>query len=133
MLDLQTIERKVDSIAIKLAAPAAELPTYGYPAGCARPFIEVDDHGYHYVVQERGEEYERMTTSDIDILLYRIFNTITFTLASDYELTHRIESQDNRRIIFKKWAELMGSISPDWKRLCEEEINSILSEHPYTR
>lgn len=133
MLSLPEIKCEVESIATKPGASIDQLPTYGNCSDFARPSILVDDFGYYYVVSERGGELERMTTNNVDEFLYKVFYSVAFTIASNYELNHRIENQDSRRIIFKKWAELMGLISPDWKRRCEKEINSILSEHPYSQ
>ena len=53
---LETIESNVNTLALKINAPAHLLPTYGYSRDFAHPHIEVDSTGlYHYVVVERGK------------------------------------------------------------------------------
>ena len=89
------------------------MPTYGHSEDFARPHIEVDMHGYHYVIVERGMELRRITTTDLDDLLYHIFEAVTFSLACDYEVTHRIPDQDFRRLLFKQQIELL-SAHFDW-------------------
>ncbi len=111
---LPEIKAKVDDLAVKIGASGDVLPTYGHSEGAARPHIEVDARGYHYVVVERGEELERMTTTDLDDLLYHIFEAITFSLAGKYEATHRIPGQDFRIVLFKHQTELLSALSPQW-------------------
>lgn len=48
------------------------------------------------VVVERGIEWERRKTNDLDKLLYWIFANLTFSMAVEYELAHRVEGQDFR-------------------------------------
>jgi hypothetical protein len=97
-LPLTEIKSRVKKLAAVIAASAETLPTFGSSEQSGRPHIEVDSRGYHYIVAERGQELERLTTSDIDELLYLIFQWITFELAIKYELDHRIQGQDVRRM-----------------------------------
>src|ERR1051325_7559594 len=106
MKSLTEIKSEVDRRAALLGAVEhRSLPTYGRTEDGARPHIEVDSHGYHFVVVERGQELERFTTFELDDVLYRIFQSVTFSLAIDYELAHRVETQDFRRIGFQKQIE----------------------------
>jgi len=113
------------------AAGHPSLPTYGHTEDFARPHIEVDSRGYHFVVVERGEELSRFTTRDLDDLLYQIFETTTFSLACDYELAHRIETQDCRRLSFQRQLELLSQLSEHWGRREAQEHEQILREHPF--
>ena len=108
-----------------------ELPTYGYSEGTARPHVEVDQNGYHYVVVERGQEWERITTKHLDELLYRVFRSVTLRMAIDYELKHRVEGQDSRRVAFQHQLELLSTLSAEWAQRCSQEIAQILHEHPF--
>ena len=114
MMTLAEIKAKVDELAGKIDASSNILPTYGHSEDAARPHIEVDSRGYHYVVVERGEELKRITTINLDDLLYHIFEAVTFSLASDYEVTHRIPGQDFRRLLFKHQVELLSLLSTQW-------------------
>lgn len=68
-LTLNDIRKKVEELA-KIDAPSSALPTYGYSIDNAHPHIEIDEDGwFHYVVVERGQERERKTIFDLDILL----------------------------------------------------------------
>ncbi|MEI9988884.1 MAG: Imm63 family immunity protein [Rhizomicrobium sp.] len=96
----------------------------------ACPFIEVD-RAYHLVVRERGKEFERHTTADLDELLYWVFDGVTFGAASEYELHHRDEKQDFRRILFSRQLELLGEIDPAWRTRCAAALNQILLRHPF--
>jgi hypothetical protein len=132
MKTLPQIKAEVDRRAAVIGASGHNsLPTYGQTRDFARPHIEVDSRGYHFVVMERGQEQSRFTTGDLDELLYRIFQSVTFSLACSYELAHRIESQDSRRLLFARQVELLSQLSPHWGERGADEHQRILREHPF--
>ena len=131
-LTYKRIKNQVDKIADLISAPIDSLPTYGYSRDMAYPHIEIDSLGrLHYVVIERGQEFKRLTTTNLDELLYWIFDSITFSMACDYELKNRIENQDSRRIMFAKQEELLAIINPLWKDKHHLEHLKILEDHPF--
>ena len=131
LLRLKQIESEVERLALRIGASNNVLPTFGFSEQFGRPHIEVDGSGYHYVVAERGEELKRLTTQSLDDLLYNVFQSVTFTLAVAYELKHRIESQDCRRIMFQQQIELLSALSPEWARRSELEHIQILRDNPF--
>lgn len=132
MKTLAEIKIEVDRRAERIGASGNyALPTYGHTEEFARPHIEVDSRGYHFVVVERGEERRRITTFDLDDLLYQIFQTVAFSLACSYELAHRVESQDFRRIGFHRQVELLAQLSPQWGERRAREHERILRENPF--
>lgn len=131
MLELTQIKSEVENLAAKIKASGSILPTYGRSEDFARPHIEVDARGYHFVVVERGQELERHTTHNLDELLYRIFEGVFFSLATQFELAHRVQAQDFRRVLFRHQIELLSKLSPNWAELelrCHEKI---LKEYPF--
>lgn len=122
---------EVDRLAARVGAPADLLPTYGYSEDGARPHIEVDPSGYHYVVVERGQEMSRITTSNFDELLFHVFEHVTFELACQYELKHRVEHRDVRRLIFRRQIELLTVLSQTWADMESQDHERILRQHPY--
>jgi len=131
MKSLTEIKNEVSRLAERIGAPAKIWPTYGKSEDFARPHIEVDSRGYHYVVVERGEEFQRITTQDLDELLCKIFQNITFSLACDYELAHRVENQDCRRSVFRHQIELLSKISLAWAERESERQEEVLRQHPF--
>jgi type II restriction/modification system DNA methylase subunit YeeA len=131
MLTLSEIEKEVNRLAAKIGEAERYLPTYGQSKDFGRPHIEANVSGYHYVVVERGNELKRITTDDLNELLYNIFKAITFSLACDYELANRIENQDCRRLIFKRQVELLSKLSKDWSFRESQQHEQILREHPF--
>jgi hypothetical protein len=126
------VKAEIDRLASSIGASQAEsLPTYGYSEQSGRPHVEVDELGYHYVVAERGEEFERFTTQNLDELLYWVFESVTHTLAGEYGLQHRVEGQDSRRLIFQRQTELLLLLSTSWAERNSDERNKILHEHPF--
>ena len=105
MEDLPTIEAKVRDLAERIEAPANYLPTFGYSDDGARPFVQLD-WAYQYVVEERGQELGRKTTTDLDELLYWILDDIADAMSWDYELRHRREREDSRIQAFTKRMDL---------------------------
>ena len=130
MLPLTAIQAEVERLAAVIGASGYDLPTYGYSEDFARPHIEVDAGGYSYVVVERGQELSRMTTPDLDELLYCVFESVTFSLAVKYELAHRIEQQDGRQIMFRRQIELLRMLSVAWADRQSADQDRILREHP---
>jgi hypothetical protein len=131
MLNLSEIKAEVDRRTVLIGASGFVLPTYGRTEDFARPHIEADSRGYHYVVVERGRELERITTRELDELLYHIFQSITFSLAMDFECKHRIAREDCRRQIFCHQVELLSRLDRRWAARCAQEQNRVLEENPF--
>lgn len=98
----------------RLGADRNVMPSFGGSEQSGRPHIEEVDGHLDYVIAERGTEFSRVTTHDLDDLLYRAFKDITFGLAMRWELAHRVEGQDIRILLFTKNEELLASLSPEW-------------------
>lgn len=130
-LELSEVQAKVNELAAKIGAPSNVLPTFRYSEHTGRPHVEVDMRGYHYVIAERGQEFKRHTTSNLDELLYKIFASITFEMSAKFELTHRVENQDHRRIMFQYQVELLSMLSPQWAERELQEHEMILKKHPF--
>ncbi|MCK3686431.1 Imm63 family immunity protein [Maribellus sp. YY47] len=126
------IRRKVKELANKIEAPANLFPTYRFSSGDALPLIKIDKQGkLHYLLVERGQEFERRTTENLDELLYWIFSGITASMAFEYELKNRIEDKDCRRIAFDKQIELLSILNENWSKKEHEEHLQILKNHPF--
>lgn len=128
---LDEIKSEIDRLAAQIGAPDNLLPTYRYSIDGAHPHIDVDLNGYHYVVVERGQEISHVTTHNLDELLFQVFKDITFELACAYELKHRVQHQDFRRLLFQYQIELLSMLSPKWSEIENQEHEGILQDHPY--
>ena len=128
---LEEIEAAVLRLARLIGASGTALPTFGHSDDGARPHVEVDARGYHFVVVERGQELERFTTGDLDALLCRVFESATFELACGYELAHRVEGRDFRRLLFQHQVELLARLSPGWAEREAADHARILQAHPF--
>ena len=131
MITLAEIRTEVERLAARIGASGYVLPTYGHSEDGARPHIEVDSQGFHYVVIERGLELKRLTVTELDDLLFQVFVDVTFSLACDYELANRIDSEDCRRIIFQRQIELLRRLSPAWSEREAQRHKEILRKHPF--
>jgi hypothetical protein len=132
MKTLSEIQNLAQDLASRIKAPTYLLPTFSSPIGDATPNIEVDNSGlYHFVISERGTEYDRKITSDLNDLMYWIFSSVTFSMACDYELQNRIEDKDSRRIMFAKQEELLELLNKDWAEKERKEHQSILCSYPF--
>ena len=120
------IKSEVDRLAAQIGALDHLLPTYGYSVDGARPHIEIDSGGYHFVVVERGQEISRVTTNELDQLLYHVFEAVTFSLACQYELENRVKHQDFRRLMFRRQIELLSMLSPEWGEIEARDHERIL-------
>jgi hypothetical protein len=128
---LAAIKMEIDRRAAILGASGDPMPTYGHSEDFGRPHIEVDSRGYHYVVEERGNELKRITTPNLNELLYRVFEAVTFSLACRYEVQHRVRGEDCRRQIFRHQVQLLAKLAPEWAERGANHQREILREHPF--
>jgi hypothetical protein len=130
-LRLPEVEVEIRQLGKVVAAGPDSLPTFGHSEDLGRPHIEVDQRGYHYIVVERGREQSRLDTTSLDALLFRTMVDVTFGLSCQYELAHRVEGKDSRRILFAHQLELLGLLSTNWQSRMAIELDAILERHPF--
>ena len=130
LLSLEAIRQRVHSLVPRLESPPVFQPTFGQSRQDGTPHIEVGT-AYEFLVCERGSEIERRSTENVDELLYWIFENITFSIASQYELDQRRSGEDPRRQLFAKQVSLLSSLSEEWGRRRAREHEQILAEHPF--
>jgi hypothetical protein len=129
---LREIKTLVDALAEKIDAPQNVLPTYGYSDDGALPHIEADENGpLFYVVVERGQELRRDVAVDTEDLLYKIFDSVTFSMACSFEARHRIKGEDFRRQVFTKQEQLLGRLNEEWRLQKQKDHELILRSSPF--
>lgn len=94
--------------------PSFLFPTFGRSADMARPHVESGREQLHYVVVERGQELDRRSTPDPNVLLWWIFEAVTFSIATDWESRRRNPSEDFRRRLWAKQLVLLHELNPIW-------------------
>ena len=109
-MTLAAVEAIVEALGQLLDAPARLLPTFGHNEDYARPEVRVDAAGYHFVVIERGQELQHQVVQQVEELLFMVFEAVTFSMACNYELTHRVGGQDSRILLFAKQEELLARL-----------------------
>ncbi|MFD1466697.1 Imm63 family immunity protein [Hymenobacter caeli] len=109
-MTLAAVETVVRALGQLLGAPAALLPTFGRNEDYARPEVRADAAGYHFVVVERGQEVAHEVFQHLEELLFVIFSAVTFSMASQYELRHRVAGQDTRILLFARQLELLARL-----------------------
>ncbi len=125
MIKLADIKNKVEKISKKIEVPEILIPTFGDTEDFARPHIEINEKGLHWVVVERGEEIERRTTQSEDQLLYWIFETVTSSMASKYAAKNPVVNESFRRTMFSHQLKLLEQLNPQWKKERKQEISII--------
>lgn len=126
MMNLTELEIEIKKIAKKINAPEQFLPTFGFTEGTARPHIEVYNNEYNYVINERGEEYERIKTNDFQELLYKVFSNVTFEMAVQHELANRINNEDFRIQLFQIQEDLLDRIDSTFSEKMKSKHDKIL-------
>jgi hypothetical protein len=121
---LPEIRARVRELVDQVGAPPGDPVSYGGSRQDGTPHIEVGSR-YHFVV------FERRTTDDLDELLYWIFDGVTFSMASNFEVKHRRPGEDSRRQLFAKQIEFLERLSPEWAARQDAEHAEILSRHPF--
>lgn len=125
---LDQARAEIRRLADVIGAPEELLPTFGRTEDFARPHIEKAGESLAWVVVERGREIEHRVTQDLDELLYWTFEAITFSIACDWELAHRIEEQDSRILLFTHQLELLERLNPAWTERFRAEHRRLLRE-----
>jgi hypothetical protein len=128
LLDVKTIQKKAKTLARQLGREDFTIATQ--PRGDGSPYIEVGA-AYYFIVEERGIELKRRKTGNLDELLYWIMDDLTFSMSLDYELRHRREGEDSRRLAFAKEVELLELLSPAWAKRRAADHEKILRTHPF--
>lgn len=128
MLSTRQLRARYAALCAKLGT-ARSFRTSAQHDGSAH--VEVCADSYHYVVTERGAEFERRRTTDPDELLFWLMSDVTFSLACEYEIKHRVRGRDFRRLLFQKQIDLMGQLNADWSERKKQEIERVLVAHPY--
>lgn len=129
LLSLSAIEERVRRLAERLGA-VDQLLTFGTSRHDGTPHLEVGD-AYYFVVCERGSEFQRRATTDLDELLFWVFSSVSFSLAVDWEVNHRHDWEDPRRQMFAKQIELLSALSPEWAAREAEQHRQTLMRHPF--
>lgn len=131
MKTTSAIKSRYYSIARQLKAPAAHVHFATTPQHDGSPHIEQKGGDFCYVVTERGTDYERRRTADTDELLFWLVSDLTWRVAIDYELRHRVPGKDVRRLLFKRHLELLARVKREWSQRKTAEYDLVLNEHPF--
>lgn len=127
MKSLTEIELEIRNIAELIDAPEQYLPTFGYIEGTARPHIETKGDEFHYVINERGEEYKRVKTKDFKELTFLVFTDVTFEMSVKMELENRKEKEDFRIQMFQIQEDLLNKIDPSYGERLKVKHDKLLN------
>jgi hypothetical protein len=127
MKNLTEIELEIRIIAKQIEAPEQYLPTFGYTEGTARPHIETQGNEFHYVINERGEEYRRVKTEDFKELTFLVFTDVTFEMSVKMELENRMDNEDFRIQMFQIQEDLLNKIDPSYSERLKVKHDKLLN------
>jgi hypothetical protein len=130
---IQQIKSGYYKIAEHLSAPKKHVLFAETPQHDGSAHVEYEGNELLYVITERGSRFEERRTRDPKELLYWLVSDLTWNMAVDYELNHRIENEDCRRQIFSKNSEYLNSINVDWAARKKSEYDTILTDHPFNK
>ena len=126
MESLSAIQSKVSQLGSRVSAPHNALIVLTEPSDYGKPYLDISQDSYEYIYSERGYEFSRKSTKNLDELLYWIIYPVVHQMAMEYELKHRLdENEDCRKIIFPKLIEYLGKINPLWAVRAENELPSV--------
>lgn len=123
MEDISVIQNEAFRLGLKVNAPRNDLIILTKPSDYGKPYLHISQERYDYIYSERGYEFSRKSTKDLDELLYWIIYPVVHQMAVEYELIHRVdESEDCRKIIFPKLIEYLGKMNPLWAEKARKEL-----------
>ena len=130
-LTIASVKSEYFRIARRLDATEEFIEFYETPQDLGYSHVELRNGIFHYITTERGAEIARRSTSDPEELMYWLISKLTWEMALRYELEHRNDPQDFRRILFRRQTELLMDINPIWAKKKKAELDAILADHPY--
>ena len=131
LVNIDEIQRQADEMILRAGFPKHSMNLCSAPYGDGTPYISFENDSYNYIYSERGYEFSRKVTDSLNTLLYWIISEFAYKIAYQYELDHRVEGRDGRRIAFPKFVEIMANMNPDWESEARVDIQKILAEAPY--
>lgn len=131
LVNIDEIQKQVNEIILRAGFPKHSVNLCSAPYGDGTPYISFENSSYNYIYSERGYEFSRKVTYSLNTLLYWIISEFAYKIAYQYELDHRVEGRDGRRIAFPKFIEIMANMNPAWESEARNEIQNILVEAPY--
>jgi len=132
MIDKMTLTARINELTSIIGAPDSLLPQIGLKNDLAYPYIELDRCLFYYIVREKGEVLEQRPTSDLEELLFWIFQDVTFQMAMEFERKNRVPQQDFRRILWSHQLQLLERLRPEWRMKRQQQIDQILETRPFS-
>jgi hypothetical protein len=129
------VQAAIDACAARLGLTRGEpgpayVPDQGDRDGAA-PFWSLEGADLVYSARERGEVLFRRTTRSLDELLEWVFTDVTWGMAAQHEVAHRVPGQDSRRLLFATWVSLAGGLDPVWGEHVQAYVDDVLTRAPY--
>jgi hypothetical protein len=121
MASLDEIKIIVNELGNRIGAPLDSLLTFGNSRNDGTPEVSVDNNQYYYVARDRDAVCTNRKTSDLDELLYWIFNDITLFMASAYVRKFCGPKDNPSRMRFTHQLVLLEVLNIKWKERCEKE------------
>lgn len=132
MNKLNWIKRDIEEIARVIDAPIHELLTFNISRYDGTPCIQIERDIIYYFARDRAAVCMNKQTTNRMELYYWVFEDVTFSMSSKFEVKNRKENSDPRRLIFGHQIELLSKINPIWASKCQQEIDEILKNYPYS-
>lgn len=129
MTALEKLRSEFFRLAEVIDAPRDYVDFRTSPENNGGAHVECSGRQYYYVTTERGIEFERRQTQDLDEILYWLIADLTFAMAVRYELNHRRPDQDFRILLFTQHVDLLRRIKPAWAETKHIEYNKIIPEY----
>jgi hypothetical protein len=126
-MNLSEIEFEIRNIAKLIDAPNQYLPTFGYTEGTARPHIDIQGEEFHYIINERGEEYKREITKEFHELIFLVFADVTFEMSVQLELKNRKKNEDFRIQMFQIQEDLLSKIESSYSERVKINHDKLLN------
>ena len=94
-------------------------------------FCFTDQEGYHFRIIERGNVLIDSITQSLSEITYWAIKGEISEASAIYEAKNRISNQDFRHIMFDKRIQYFESISPEYAKMVNSEIETILQQAPF--
>ena len=127
---MKALRQKYTACLEALGLAPVDYPLATKPGHDGSPHVEISGDAYHFVITERGKEYERKRTRDVDAICYWLIRGVVSYWALRFELQHRVEGLDSRYIAFDCEEKMMARISAAWQNRIYHEHEACL-QHPY--
>ena len=132
--NMDNLKSQMYRLATKIYAPESLLPLTGEYARAggkigdnfrtdSHEYLDIDDSGYHLVCISRSIEIKRITSRDINEIMYYVSDYVTNCMSANSIMHLNLKNPEYLETFYKKQLSLLRQLNHSWSKRKRNEIN----------